>query len=149
MTRNRASAKKAGSSFELLVAEFLAFRLADDRIERRVKHGAKDTGDISGVRTLSGGRVVIEVKNTARDNLPAWIREAEVERVNDDAVIGVVAHKKHGTGNPADQYVSMTLETFATLLEGGTYDTLVLVHDDHTEVGAEPSNHIGGTVNTP
>lgn len=119
MTRNRASAKKAGSGFERVVAEFLAFRLADDRIERRARNGAKDRGDISGVRTIRGGRVVIECKNAARDNLPAWIREAEVERGNDDAVVGVVAHKRHGSGNPADQFVSMTLETFARLLEGG------------------------------
>lgn len=104
---------------ESLVAEFLAFRLADDRIERRTKNGTKDRGDITGVKTLRGGRVVIECKDTARDNLPAWIREAEVERGNDDALIGVVAHKKRGTGNPADQYVTMTLETFAVLLLGG------------------------------
>jgi len=117
--RNRRSAKAAGHAMERLVAEFLAFRLADDRIEIRSKNGSKDRGDITGVKTIRGGRVVIEVKNTARDNLPGWIAEAEVERGNDDAVIGVVAHKKHGSGNPADQYVSMTLETFARLLEGG------------------------------
>jgi len=117
--RNRASAKAAGSRMERLVAEFLAFRLADDRIEPRRTNGMNDRGDITGVRTIRGGRVVIECKDTARDNLPAWIREAEVERGNDDAVIGVVAHKKKGSANPADQYVSMTLETFARLLEGG------------------------------
>ena len=104
---------------EKIVAEFLAYRLADDRIERRTKNGSKDRGDITGVKTLRGGRVVIECKDTARDNLPAWIREAEIERGNDDALIGVVAHKRHGSGNPADQYVSMTLDTFAILLDGG------------------------------
>ncbi|MCU1408501.1 MAG: transporter ATP-binding protein [Microbacteriaceae bacterium] len=134
MSRNRASAKAAGTRFESLVAEFLAFRLADDRVERRAKSGAKDRGDIGGVRTIRGGRVVIECKDTARDNLPGWIREAEVERGNDDAVIGVVAHKKHGSGNPADQYVSMTLETFARLLEGGGDDRPVVIDDPMTEV---------------
>lgn len=104
---------------ESLVAEFLAFRLADDRIERRTKNGSKDRGDITGVKTIRGGRVVIEVKDTARDNLPGWLREAEIERGNDDACIGVVVHKKKGSANPSDQYVSMTLETFARLLEGG------------------------------
>lgn len=117
--RNRRSAKAAGSRMETLVAEFLAFRLADDSIERRTKNGSKDRGDITGVKTIRGGRVVIEVKDTSRDNLPGWLREAEIERGNDDACIGVVAHKKHGSANPADQYVSMTLETFARLLEGG------------------------------
>lgn len=105
---------------ERIVAEFLAFRLADDRIERRAKNGNKDRGDITGVKTIRGGRVVIECKNTARLELPAWLREAEAERGNDDAVIGVVAHKRIGSANPADQFVSMTLETFARLLEGGS-----------------------------
>lgn len=117
--RNRSSAKKAGSSFESVIAEFLAFRLADDRIERRTKNGTKDRGDITGVKTVRGGRVVIECKNVRTMALPAWIREAEIERGNDDALVGVVAHKKHGSGNPADQLVTMTLETFARLLEGG------------------------------
>jgi len=136
VTRTRASAKKAGSDFEKVVAEFLAFRLADDRIERRAKNGNKDRGDIGGVRTINGTRVVIECKDTARDNLPGWIREAEVERGNDDAGVGVVAHKKHGTGNPADQYVSMTLETFARLLEGGVYAGLMVVADPMREAAA-------------
>lgn len=117
--RNLRSAKKAGSSFESMIAEFLSFRLADDRVERRSRNGSKDRGDISGVKTLQGGRVVIEAKNVRTMALPAWLREAETERGNDDALIGVVAHKRHGSGNPADQYVTMTLETFATLLEGG------------------------------
>lgn len=134
MTRNRASAKKAGTAFESLVVEFLAFRLADDRIERRAKSGAKDRGDVSGVRTIRGGRVVIECKSVSRDNLPAWIREAEIERGNDDAVIGVVAHKKHGSANPADQFVTMTLETFACLLEGGPDREWPVVPDPHTIV---------------
>lgn len=119
MTRNRMSAKKAGTWLETATANFLAFRLADDRIERRAKTGAKDRGDIGGVR-VPGGRVVIECKNVSSNiDLPGWLREAEVERGNDDAVIGVVVHKRHGSANPADQHVTMTLETFATLLEGG------------------------------
>ena len=117
--RNLRSAKAAGTWMERITAEFLAFRLADDRIERRTKNGSKDRGDITGVKTLQGGRVVIECKNVTTLALPQWLREAEAERGNDDALIGVVAHKRHGTGNPADQYVTMTLETFSILLEGG------------------------------
>ena len=125
MVRNRASAKKAGTAFETLVAEYLAMKLADIRIERRAKTGAKDRGDIAGVLTVAGGAVVIEVKNHSRDNLPQWIKEAEIERKNDDevtgrTVAGVVAHKKHGSNKAGEQYVTMTLETFVTLLEGGS-----------------------------
>ena len=127
MVRNRASAKKAGTSFETLVAEYLAMKLADIRIERRDKTGAKDRGDIANVRTVAGGHVVVECKNTARDGLPQWIKEAEVERRNDDdvtqaTVAGVVAHKKHGSSKPGEQYVTMTLETFTVLLRGGSPD---------------------------
>jgi len=125
MVRNRASAKKAGTAFETLVAEYLAMKLADIRIERRAKTGAKDRGDIAGVLTVAGGAVVIECKNTARDGLPQWIKEAEIERKNDDevtgrTVAGVVVHKKHGSNKAAEQYVTMTLETFVILLEGGS-----------------------------
>lgn len=134
MTRSRTTAKQAGTQMERLVAEFLAFRLADDRIERRAKNGSNDRGDVTGVKTITGARVVIEVKNTHRDNLPAWIREAAIEAGNDDAPIGVVAHKKHGSANPADQYVSMTLETFARLLEGGVSSAPVIIPDPHTVI---------------
>ena len=133
MTRNRASAKKAGSSFERLVADYLKYRLDDDRIDRRVKTGTKDRGDIGGVRTIRGGRVVIEVKNVSRDNLPLWIREAEIERGNDDAAMGVVVHKRHGSAKPEDQYVTMDLATFALLLEGGPDDRPVIILDPKTE----------------
>jgi hypothetical protein len=117
--RNRRSAKKAGSSFETLIAGYLAIKLGDDRIERRTRNGAKDRGDIAGVRTVRGGRVVIECKNVTSIALPAWLREAEVERGNDDAAIGVVAHKRHGSARPDEQFVTMSLETFALLLQGG------------------------------
>ena len=118
-------AKQKGTSFETLVSEYLAMKLADIRIERRAKTGAKDRGDIAGVLTVAGGAVVIECKNTSRDNLPQWIKEAEIERKNDDevtgrTVAGVVAHKKHGSNKAGEQYVTMTLETFVTLLEGGS-----------------------------
>lgn len=117
--RSRASAKVAGARFERVVADYLATSLDDDRIDRRVKTGAKDRGDIGGVRTIRGGRVVIEVKDVSRDALPAWIREAEVECGNDDAVIGVVVHKRRGTSDPGQSFVSMTLDTFIALLQGG------------------------------
>ena len=53
MTRNRASAKKAGTAFETLVVGYLRNVLHDERIERRAKSGAKDRGDVSGVRTAT------------------------------------------------------------------------------------------------
>lgn len=117
MTRSRASAKAAGSRFERQVADYLKDALDDDRIDRRVKTGAKDRGDIAGVR-IHGQRVVIECKDTARTALGTWITEAETERGNDDALAGVVAHKRHGKGDPADQLITMTLRDFSALVGG-------------------------------
>lgn len=114
--RSRRSAKAAGSSFERLVADYLAAKV-DDRIDRRVKTGARDKGDIAGVR-VHGQRVVLEAKNTAKISLGTWAAEAEVERVNDDALVGVVVHKRHGKGSPADQWVTMTLADFVALTTG-------------------------------
>ena len=116
MTRNRRSAKAAGSRFEREVADFLATRV-DDRIDRRAKTGAKDRGDITGVRHR-GHRVVIECKNTARPTLAGWIAEAHTEAGNDDAAVGIIAHKRHGVGDPAQQWVTMTLSDLVFLLTG-------------------------------
>ena len=78
MTRNRSSAKKAGTRFESLVTAYLREALNDERIERRAKSGAKDRGDVSGV-LMRGKRVVIECKDYGgRHELPKWLREAEV-----------------------------------------------------------------------
>jgi hypothetical protein len=121
MTRNRASAKKAGASFEQFVADYLQDRLDDDRIERRVMGGTKDRGDISNVRFMSH-RLVLECKNVATMSLGSWVEEAHIEAGNDDALLGVVVHKRRGKGQPGDQFVTLTLDDFATLLMGGVTD---------------------------
>lgn len=117
MTRSRRSARTAGTKFERLIADALAAALDDDRIDRRPKNGSKDRGDIGGVRR-AGGRVVIECKDTARQDLGGWVREADVERGNDDALAGVVVHKRRGCGDPLDQYVTCTVRDFVALLTG-------------------------------
>jgi len=116
MTRSRASAKKAGSSFERSTADYLS-AVVDDRIDRRVKNGAKDRGDVGGVR-IHGKRIVLECKNTAKTSLGTWAHEAEIERGNDDALMAAIVHKRHGKGQPADQWVTMTLADFAAILTG-------------------------------
>ena len=116
MTRTRQSAKTAGSRFERLIADALATHV-DDRIDRRVKTGAKDRGDIGGVR-IHGQRIVIECKDTARINLAGWAAEADDERGNDDALAGVVVSKRHGKGNALDQWVHMTMREFIAILNG-------------------------------
>lgn len=118
MARNRRSAKQAGSSFERKVADYLKACLGAD-IDRQVKTGNKDKGDIRGVY-LAGKPVVIECKDYGgKHELPKWYGEAETERGNADAEYGVVVWKRRGTTKPAEQHVSMTLETFAQLIAGG------------------------------
>lgn len=116
MTRSRATAKKAGAEFERLTADYLALHV-DDRIDRKVKTGAKDTGDIGGLRHM-GCRVVIECKNTASISLGTWANEAEIERGNDDALVGLVIHKRHGKGAAGEQWVTCTLADLVALLTG-------------------------------
>lgn len=116
MSRNRASAKKAGTQMETLVAGYLA-RHVDDRIERRRLAGSKDRGDVAGLRHM-GQRIAVEVKNTSRINLAAWAAEAEIARGNSDSVAGIVCHKRHGKGQAVDQWVTMTLGDFVALLTG-------------------------------
>lgn len=115
MARNRKTAKDAGTRFESLVAAYLAAHI-DDRIERRRLSG-RDRGDIAGFRHM-GARLVVECKNVSRLNLATWVTEAETERGNDDATAGLVVHKRHGKGDPSDQYVTLTLGDLVALLNG-------------------------------
>jgi len=105
-----------GSSFERLIADYLkanGFPFAD----RRVKNGAKDRGDVGGVH-VHGAPVVFEAKNTTRTSLGTWAAEAEQERVNDDALAGVIVHKRHGKGKAGDQWVTLTLRDLVAILTG-------------------------------
>ena len=118
MSRSLKTAKAAGATFERSVADYLSSALGGE-IDRQVKMGAKDTGDIRGVY-LHGKKVVLECKDYGgRHELPEWIAEAETERGNADAEYGVVVWKRRGKGKAKDQYVTMTLETFAQMVAGG------------------------------
>ena len=106
-----------GSSFERLIADALALHV-DDRIDRRVKNGQKDRGDIGGLR-VHGKRAVIEAKNYGgRYLVSEWLSEAEVERGNDDALVGMVIAKRRGKGGALDQVVFMTVRDLIALLVG-------------------------------
>lgn len=116
MSRTRASAREAGTRFERSIADYLAAHV-DDRIDRRVKTGANDKGDVGGLR-VHGQRVVIEAKDVSRLNLGGWVNEADIERGNDDALVGLVIHKRRGTTDPGDQYVTTTLRDIVALILG-------------------------------
>jgi len=111
---------RIGNGFAEQVANHLAEKLGDGRIERRVLHGTKDRGDIAGL-LFRGRRVAVECKCCKKMELSTWVDEAEVERSNDDAEYGVVVHKRKGKGAKrfGENYVTMTLDTFCAMAAGG------------------------------
>ncbi|WP_411697087.1 hypothetical protein ACLI1Q_000742 [Corynebacterium sp. LaCa191] len=117
MSRNRNSAKQAGARFERQIADFLRDNL-DDRIDRRVKTGAKDCGDIANVRDSHNRRITIECKDYGgKLNLPQWTKEAHQEATNDNAHVGIVIAKRRGTTDPTQQWVICTLDDLTRLLQ--------------------------------
>lgn len=116
MSRSRTSAKKAGSSFERLVADYLRDNW-DDRVDRRVKTGSVDKGDIANFR-VNNCRIVLECKNESKYDFSNALNEARNEAINDDALVGLAVVKRHGKANAEDQFVVSTLGDFVTFLKG-------------------------------
>lgn len=108
-TRNRASAKKAGSAFESLVEA----ELAPLGAFRKARNGNKDQGDI---HLHEVPWFILECKNTARVDLAGWHSELSAEITNAKAEMGAIVHKRHGKGAAAAQWVTMDLETLRRLL---------------------------------
>lgn len=110
------SASKAkGTRWESKIVEFL-HGCGWVHAERRTLNGAKDRGDISGIPG-----VVVEAKNQARHSLAEWMDEAEHERINARAAVGVVWMHRRGKSAAADGYVVMTGLQFASLLKEAGY----------------------------
>jgi len=117
MARNRNSAKQAGARFERIIADHLAAHV-DDRIDRRVKTGSSDKGDVGGLRSM-GQRVTVEAKDYGVRLLPGpWINEAHIEMGNDDAAAGIVVAKRRGTTKPGEQWVLMTVDDLIAIITG-------------------------------
>jgi hypothetical protein len=117
-SRSRASAKAAGTRFEREQADCLAEQLGDDRIDRAPLRGAKDRGDLMNVRLPGNQRLTIECKNERPVRLGVGMTEAEAERVNDGGLAAALFHKRHGRGDPLDQYVTMTVRDLLAIITG-------------------------------
>lgn len=117
MARSRASAKKAGTAFERLIADHLKRELGIQEIDRMPKTGALDKGDVSNVRDSHGRLIAIECKNTTKMSLPQWTKEAHTEATNYGAHLGITIHKRHGTAAPGSQWVTMTVDDLLELLK--------------------------------
>lgn len=110
---NRSKAK--GTSWEVAVRDYLRSN-GWPNTERLPTEGSKDRGDLVGIPG-----VVHELKSCRRLELGSWIAEAETERVNAGAKVGVVWHKRIGKTSPADGYVTMTGAQYVALLKGAGY----------------------------
>ena len=115
MTRSRATAKKAGTSWETAIVNFLVDR-GWVHAERRRLAGAADKGDIAGIPG-----VVIEAKNTNRLDLAGAVDEAIAEAENARAAHGVAWIKRKGRSGADHGYVVMDGATFANLLKEAGY----------------------------
>ena len=102
--------KTKGTLWESAIIEYLKSR-GVRYAERRALSGNLDRGDIAGIPG-----VVIEAKNARAFDLAGWLAEAETERLNDRATVGVVWAKKRGKTSAAHGYVIMDGETLVDLL---------------------------------
>lgn len=112
--------KQKGTAFETAAVRYLREQLGSEHIMRQPLAGSKDLGDIAGVE-CGAGKVVIECKAYAsQPKLAQWLREAETERNNAGAAVGVIVAKRRGVGdkNIGKQLVAMTLDNFIKLLKG-------------------------------
>lgn len=105
---------RKGSAFERQTADYWRDNYSEF-IDRRVKTGAKDKGDLANVRAGSH-RLVIECKNERAIRLAGWIAEAVEEAANDDALCGIVIAKAKGKGKPEDQYAILRQEDLLKIL---------------------------------
>lgn len=107
--------KQKGTAAETAVVNWLVSK-GRKHVERRALSGVLDRGDIAGVPG-----VVFEVKNHQRMELSAWLKELEVEMVNDKADTGAVIHKKKGTTDVGHWYATMPVSVWYKLLEEAGY----------------------------
>jgi hypothetical protein len=105
--------KAKGSAAERAVADYLNVRQIE---AERVPAGATlDRGDIW---VPDKNWPAIQVKNHARLDLAGWVDDVEDQAVNAGRETGIVVHKRRGKGHPGSWYVTCTLDTLITLIEG-------------------------------
>lgn len=102
--------------------------------ERRRQSGARDRGDITGIP-----KVVLEVKSGARINLAGWLKETEVERINDKAIYGALVIKLRGMGGSraGEWPVLLPLSQFLRLLREAGYSAVPWEEDTLGDISEE------------
>jgi len=103
-----AAERRKGKKAELDVVHYLVSKGWDAITSR------SSTGRQKGYDILVNAPFAIEVKDHGRTDLPGWLRQA---RDSAGDLIPVVWHKKRGTSNPAEWYVTMEGNTFLEVME--------------------------------
>lgn len=104
-----ASSRRKGNKAEVDVVNFLKSHGWDVETSRNARGGTQQGADILGDFPLA-----VEVKNQARMDLPGWWRQAQAQAGNG---LGVVVHKRVGTSEPGEWWVTMDLFTLVRLLD--------------------------------
>lgn len=115
MSRNRRSARAAGSKFNWDIARAFAKGLDDKNVTKAPSWGAVDKGDIVNVR-IDGHDLVIQTKDLAKLDLPGGVGDARQQAVNAGALAGLFVHKRRGTADPMKQWVSCTVEDIIAII---------------------------------
>jgi len=139
---------RKGPDFERVMADWFKDQWSH-LIDRRVKTGVRDRGDIGNFH-IHGHALTIECKNLKSYDLAEAIREAEKESVNDASLAGIAVVKRRGKRQPGDQYVVMTASVFLTLLKAAMdphwHPTDEEIHGkwcpgDQSRLGTDHSRH--------
>lgn len=109
------ASRRKGTAWESAIVDYLTANGAT-QTERRALCGNSDRGDIAGIPGL-----VIEAKNEKRIDLAGYVTEAEAERTNDGARIGLAWVKRRGKTSPGEAYVVMTGANLVRLLVDAGY----------------------------
>ena len=99
MNRN----KRKGTAAETAFVQFMNAN-GYPAVERRALQGKADRGDIAG---LPG--IVIEIKSGSRLALSEWVKEMQIEMVNDGSTEGYLVIKPKGKGKVEDWWIVTTV----------------------------------------
>jgi hypothetical protein len=103
-----AASRRKGNRAEVAVVNFLKAHGWDVETSRNSRGGTQKGADILGDFPLA-----VEVKNQTRVDLPGWWKQAQ-EQAGDG--MAVVVHKRVGTSEPGEWWVTMDLATLVRLL---------------------------------